>query len=129
MVRAALERHLAAPTSLEAQRVLAQWLSKCELIEARDRETVAATPVAPRRTGAALRWAAAAALAVAGLAWLVATDSLDRALEHLPDLRGPTAAIEASANRLTRAFGEETAFFTNVDSERRERPPPLPEQP
>ena len=129
MVRAALERHLAAPTSLEAQRVLARWLSKCELIEARDRETVAATPVAPRRTGAALRWAAAAALAVAGLAWLVATDSLDRALEHLPDLTGPTAAIEASANRLARAFGGETASFTNVDSDRRKRPSPVPEQP
>ena len=129
LVRAALERHLAAPTSLEAQGVLAQWLSKRDLFEARDRETVAATSVARRRYGAALRWAAVAALAIAGLAWLVATDTLDRALEYLPDATGTTAAIEASANRLTRAFGEETAFFTNVDSERRERPPPLPEQP
>jgi serine/threonine-protein kinase len=119
MVRAALERHLAAPTSLEAQSELAQWLSERELVEPRDRDTVAATPVkpvAPRRYGAALGWAAAAVLAIAGLAWLAATDTLDRALEHIPYATRPAAAIEASSNRLTRAFSEETAVFTNVDS-------------
>jgi hypothetical protein len=104
MLRAALERHLATPTSLEAQSELALWLSERNLIEARDRETVAATPVAPaapRRYGTALGWAVASVLAFAGLAWLVATGTLDRALERLPDAAGPTTAIEASANRLT----------------------------
>ena len=132
MVRAALERHLAAPTSLEAQSELARWLSERELIEARDRETVAATPVtpvAPRRYAAALGWAAAAVLAIAGLAWLVATDTLDRALEHLPDATRQTAAIEASPNRLTRAFSEETAVFTNVDSTTESALSRLPKQP
>jgi NAD(P)-dependent dehydrogenase (short-subunit alcohol dehydrogenase family) len=87
------------------------------------------TPVAPRRYGAALGWAMAATLAIAGLAWLVATDTLDRALEHLPDATRPTAAIEASANRLTRAFGEETAVFTNVDSTAESALSRLPKQP
>ncbi len=129
MLRAALERHLAAPTSLETQRELAQWLIERKLIEVRDRETVAATPVARRRSGAALGWAAAAALAIAGLAWLVATDTLERALEHLPDATGPTAAIEASASQLTRTFGEEAAFFTNVDSTAESTLSALPEPP
>jgi serine/threonine-protein kinase len=132
MLRAALERHLAAPTSLEAQSELAQWLSERELIEARDRETVAATPVtpvAPRRYGAALGWAVAATLAIAGLAWLVAADTLDRALGHLPDATGLTSAIEASSNRLTRAFSEETAVFTDVDSIAESSLAPLSEQP
>jgi len=131
-LRAALERHLAAPTSLEAQSELAQWLSERKLIEARDRDTVAVTPVtpvAPRRFGAALGWAVAATLAIAGLAWLVATDTLDRALEHLPDATGPTFAIEASASRLTRAFSEETAVFTDIDSTAEGDLAPLPERP
>jgi serine/threonine protein kinase len=131
MLRAALERHLAAPTSLEAQSELAQWLSERDLIEARDRETVAATPVtpaAPRQHGAALGWAAAV-LAFAGLAWLIATGTLDRALERLPDATGPTAAIEAPADRLTRAFREETTAFTNVDSTAESALSSLSEQP
>jgi serine/threonine-protein kinase len=132
MVRAALERHLAAPTSLETQREIAQWLNERELIEARGRETVAAasvTPVEPRRHRAAPRWAAAAVLAIAGLAWLVATDTLDRALEHLLDRTRSAAAIEASADRLTSAFSEEMAEFTNVDSTAESALSPLPEQP
>jgi len=129
MVRAALERHLAAPTSLEAQSELTQWLSARELIESRDRETVAATPVAPRRHVAAFRWAAAAALAIAGLTWLVATDTLDRAFEYLPAAAGPKATIEASANRLTRSFSGETAAFTNVDSTAESAFSPVSEQP
>jgi serine/threonine-protein kinase len=129
MLRAALERHLAAPTSLDAQSELTQWLSECELIEARDRETVAATPVAPRRYAAALGWAAAAALAIAGLAWFGPTGTLDRALEHLSDATGSTAAIEASAQRLTRAFSEDTAVFTNLDSTAESALSPLPEKP
>jgi len=132
MVRAALERHLAAPTSLETQREIAQWLNERELIEARGRETVAAapaTPVEPRRHRAAPRWAAAAVLAIAGLAWLVATDTLDRALEHLLDRTRSAAAIEASADRLTSAFSEEMAEFTNVDSTVESALSPLPEQP
>ena len=129
MLRAALERHLAAPASREAQSELAQWLSARELIEARNRETVAATPVAPRRYGAALGWAAAATLAIAGLTWFVATGTLDRALEHLSDATGPTAAIEASAHRLTRAFSEDTAVFTNFDSTAQSALSPIPEQP
>ena len=132
MVRAALERHLAAPTSPEVQRELAEWLNERELIEARDRDTVAATPVKPvatRRYGAALGWAAAAVLAIAGLAWLVASDALDRALEHLPDAIHPTAAFEASPNRLTRAFDGETAVFSNVDSTSDGALSHLPKQP
>jgi hypothetical protein len=132
MLRTALERHLAAPTSREAQSEIAQWLSARELIEARDRETVAATPatpVAPRRYGATLIWAAAAALAIAGLTWFVVTDTLAPALDHLPDATGPTAAIEASAHRLTRAFSEDTAVFTNFDSSAKSALSPLPEQP
>jgi serine/threonine protein kinase len=118
MVRAALERHLSAPTSLEVQRELAEWLSRSELLEARDGDTVAATPVTPgaHRYGAALGWAAATALAIAGLAWLIATDTLDRPLDHLLDATRQAAAIETPSNRLTRAFSEETAIFTNVDS-------------
>jgi hypothetical protein len=108
---------------------LAQWLSARELIEARNRETVSATPVAPRRYGGALGWAAAVTLAIAGLTWFVATGTLDRALEHLPDATGPTAAIEASAHRLTRAFSEDTAVFTNFDSTAQSALPRIPEQP
>jgi hypothetical protein len=114
------------------QSELAQWLSERELVEARNRETVAVTPVAsvaPRRYGAALGWAAAATLAIAGLAWLVATDNLDRTLEHLPGATIPTSAIEASANRLTRAFSEETAVFTSIDSTAESSLAPLSEQP
>jgi serine/threonine protein kinase len=132
MVRVALERHLGSPTSLEVQSELAQWLSDRELIEARNRETVAAKPVTPvvrRRYGAALGWAAAAALAIAGLAWLAATDTLDRTLERLPDATAPTAAIQASANRLTRVFSDETAVFTTVDSTAEKALPPLSEPP
>ena len=87
------------------------------------------TPVAPRRYCAALGWAVAATLAIAGLAWLVAADTLDRALEHLPDATGPTSAIEASSSRLTRAFSEETAVFTDVDSIAESSLAPLSEQP
>jgi hypothetical protein len=131
MVRAALERHLGSPTSLEVQSELAQWLSDRELIEARDRETVAAKPVTPvvrRRYGAVTGWAAAA-LAIAGLVWLVTTGALDRTLERLPNATAPTAAIEASANRLTRVFSDETAVFTTVDSTVESALSPLPEQP
>ena len=131
MVRAALERHLGSPTSLEVQSELAQWLSDRELIEARDRETVAAKPVTPvvrRRYGAVTGWAAAA-LAIAGLVWLVTTGALDRTLERLPNATAPTAAIEASAARLTRVFSDETAVFTSVDSTVESALSPLPEQP
>jgi serine/threonine-protein kinase len=130
MVRAALERHLGSPTSLEVQSELARWLSECKLVEVRDRETVAAKPVMPvvrRRYGAMLGWAAA--FAIASLTWLVTTNKLDRALEHIPDASVPTAAIEASAARLTRAFSEETAVFTSVDSTVESALSPLPEQP
>ena len=131
VLRSVLERHLSAPTSHEVQRELAHWLRERELVEARDRETVAATPVSrgtPRRYGAALGWAAAAALAIAGLAWLVAAGSLDRALVNLSVATGRTAAIQASTDRLTRAFGEEEAVFTNVDSRAESALSPLPEQ-
>jgi hypothetical protein len=76
-----------------------------------------------------LGWAAAAAaaLAIAGLSWLVSMDTLDRALERLP-AGGPTAAIEASAARLTRAF-EQTTIVTNVDSGAESALSPLPERP
>jgi len=130
MVRAALERHLGSPTSLEVQSELARWLSERELVEVRDRETVAAKPVTPvvrRRYGAMLGWAAA--FAIAGLTWLVTTNKLDRALEHIPDATVPTAAIGASATRLTRAFSEEAAVFTSVDSTVESALSPLPEQP
>jgi serine/threonine protein kinase len=132
MLRSALERHLGAPTSLEAQGELAQWLSESELVEVRERETVAAKPVtAVDRCwyGDTLGWAAAAALAIAGMVWLVATDTLDRALELIPDATAPTATVEASADRLTRAFSDETDVFTNVDSTAENTLSPLPERP
>jgi hypothetical protein len=84
-------------------------------------------PVVRRRYGAMLGWAAA--FAIASLTWLVTTNKLDRALEHIPDASVPTAAIEASAARLTRAFSEETAVFTSVDSTVESALSPLPEQP
>ncbi len=130
LVRAALERHLGAPTSLETQAELAQWLSERELVEVRDRDTVAAKPVTTpvrRRYGAALGWATA--LAIAGLSWLVATGTLDRALESISDANAPKAAIEASANQLARAFGNEPAVFTATDSSTESALSPLPEQP
>ena len=86
------------------------------------------TPVAPRRYRAALGWAAGV-LAIASLAWLVATNALDHTLEQLPDAIRPTAAVEASSNRLTRAFSDETAVFTNVDSTAKSVLSRLPEQP
>jgi serine/threonine protein kinase len=128
MVRAALERHLGSLTSLEVQSVLAQWLKKRELVEVRDRETVAAKSVTPNgrhRYGAALGWVAA--LVIAGMAWLFATGALDRALERISDPPAPTAAIEASASQLTRAFGKEAPIFTNVDSTTESALAPLPE--
>jgi len=132
-VRAALERHLGAPTSLEVRSELAQWLRERELVEARDRETVAAKPVMKvgrRGYGGALSWAAAAAIAMAGLAWLlVTTNTLDRALERLPNSMGPTANIETSADRLTRVFSNETTAFTTLDSTRESARSPLPERP
>jgi len=128
-LRAALERHLGTPTSLDVQREIAQWLIERDLVAARDRDTVAAAPVARRRSGVALGWAAVTALAIAGLVWFVATDTLDRALEHLGDAGSPTLAIEASANSFTRAFSEETARFGNLDPGAESALPPFPEQP
>ena len=117
MVRAALDHHLKTPTSLEAQRELAQWLRERELVEARERDTVAvrpATPVVQRRYAAALAWAAAVAMACLG--WLAATGTLDRALERLFDANAPTATIETSTSQLTRAFSKKSTVFTAADS-------------
>ncbi len=129
-VRAALERHLGAPTSLELQRELARWLRERELVEVRERDTVAvqpATPVVRRRYRAALAWAAAAAIAC--LSWLVATGTLEHALEKLSDAKVPTARIEASTRQLTRAFRDEAAVFTAADSTPGSALSPVPEEP
>jgi len=130
LVRAALERHLGAPTSLEVQRELARWLRERELIEVRERDTVAvqpATPVGRRHDRAALAWAAAVAIACLG--WLVATGALERAIEELSDARVPTAAIEASTGQLARAFRSESAAFTAADSTPESALSPVPAEP
>jgi serine/threonine protein kinase len=129
-LRAALERQLGAPTSLESQREIAQWLNERELVEVRERETVAAkpvTPVARRRYRTALGWAAA--LAIAGVAWFVAANAFDRGFDRVPDAQASAAAIEASMSRLTRAFSAETAVLTTADSSAESALGSLPEQP
>ncbi|MBW2494011.1 MAG: serine/threonine protein kinase [Deltaproteobacteria bacterium] len=133
-LRAALERHLGSPTSLEIRGEVARWLRERELVEVRDRETVAAKPAVPvarRRYAARLGWAAAAflTLAIAALGWLVATDTLDRALEQIPDAAARTAAIQASSTRLTRAFSEEAAAVSSVDPNVESALSPLPTHP
>ncbi len=116
--RAALERHLGAPTSLELQAELARWLEDRQLVEARDGDTVAATPAKPgprRRSATPLGWAAAL-LAIAGVAWLVAGGVLERALGRLQPAAGPTIAVEDPAERPTRASGAERPAFTAADA-------------
>jgi len=118
-IRKVLERHLGALTSLEVQREIADWLCGCDLVEVRERETVAATPAAPhgsRRFRVALVGALVASLAIAGLLWLMRANTFDRGSAWLSDTKHSRAAIEASVVQLTRALGEPSAAATSADS-------------
>jgi len=118
-LRATLERHVGALTSLEVQREIAAWLSECKLVDVRERETVAAAPAtSPPRRGYrfALACAMAVALAIACVVWLARTHALDRGFDRLADAKGSTAAIEASVERLTHALGEQTPAVTRAAS-------------
>jgi len=131
-LRKALERHLGALTSLEVQREIADWLSACDLVELRERETVAATPTAPRasrRYRFALACAVVTALSIVGLIWLARVNALDRGPNWLTGPKHSTAAIEASVVQLTRALGEQTAAVPSADSSAERARSPLPEKP